>query len=90
MAKAPAQDPKTEEVTETVPAQDLKTEEAAEAAAETHAPAHGELLTVETTGAFMLMDPLTGTIIEADGPTDVVYNSFIENKLSENQLKLVG
>lgn len=48
------------------------------------------LVLVETTGEFMLVDPISGAEIEAEGSTAVKMTSFIQYRLELGQLKVVG
>lgn len=47
------------------------------------------MITVETTGNFMLMDPHNGQVIEHEGTSDVVRTNFIDTCLADKRLTLI-
>jgi hypothetical protein len=44
---------------------------------------------VETTGDFMLMDPMSGDIVEPDSVCEVVHSGFIQDRIELGQLRVV-
>lgn len=48
------------------------------------------MVKLETTGAFMLIDPLTREVIEANGVTSVKkLTSFMQERIENGQLRIV-
>lgn len=48
------------------------------------------MITVQTTGNFMLIDILNGQEIPYDGTAEVVKTRFIENALEDGRLEQIG
>ena len=46
-------------------------------------------ITVETTGDFMLLDPLTQEIVSAHGSSTVPMSQFIADKLTSGDLRAI-
>lgn len=48
-----------------------------------------QMITVETTGSFMLLDLSTGSEIAAEGPSTVPVSEFVRDRIELGQLREV-
>lgn len=57
------------------------------AAPDAGASLEAEMVSVETTGSFMLLDPYSGAEIDSEGVSKVPNTAFVQDKLNSGALK---